>query len=152
MIRRVLALLAFLACAARPAFADQIIQYYTWTAAIATAATTVVLAPQPSAVSLWFVGFQASGTESAALVYLEYGTKTSTNCDTGTVRLLPGTVILPVTAQDVTTYFSGVAMSNLAGSIVPANAPLIIPANVQLCAVSSGTTIAFYPIIWYSLG
>lgn len=149
-MKRILAAILLAACLAfaRPAAADQVIYYYTWTTNISSATTTLVFGPFPLAISVWMLGVQASGAETGTF-YFETGTKTTNPCDTGTARMMPGTILLPATTQNVSVFFGGVNMANVPGSIVPASAPFLLPANTQICIVTTATA-AGYALIWYS--
>jgi hypothetical protein len=127
------------------------ISYNNPGAAITTATTTLVITGVAGQrIYAYFLAALASGTNTTDNFYYEYGT--GATCGTGTVKLTPTSITAPSASPNVTTQWAGAALSNAAqAGWVPAEYPVIIPAGNNLCIVTAGTTIALFPIVFYSL-
>ncbi|MDE2105370.1 MAG: hypothetical protein KGL39_49545 [Patescibacteria group bacterium] len=119
------------------------------TSSITSATTTQVVAGVPGQrIYLWYAGEQASGSQSSATFYFEYGTGSSCSSPT---KLSPGTITSPTTSGSWTTAYAGAPMSNVVGGVIPSPIPLQIPIGNSVCIVTAGTTTAAYGVAVYSL-
>jgi hypothetical protein len=130
----------------------------TWaTSANITTATTTLLVSGVASQSMYvfWAGWDTSGTNAAATLYLEWGQ--GATCATNTVKLLPSPGINNGTAIGELTVLYGQANgtpSSAGNAVTPVAVPLIIPANAtayNLCGVTAGTTIAGQFVINYAI-
>jgi hypothetical protein len=103
---------------------------------ITTATTTEVVAASAGK-KVWVCGFTGSLVGTSATVQFEYGTKTTTACDTG-ATVLSGALQLPSTAKIISTQ-QGFSL-------------LVTPASQEICLVTTGTGINVSGTIQYVQG
>jgi hypothetical protein len=119
---------------------------------ITTATTTLVLAGvSGESTYVRFAGEIATGSQSGAYAYWEYGT--GSTCGTGTTVLWTfNTIALSVgnAVGAVTAHWTGALTQGINSSIVPAASDFVVPAGNSICIVTSGTTIAMraYLVEW----
>lgn len=121
----------------------------------ATATVTKVVAGVANQhIYTWFLGGQASGTNSALVYIYEAGTQTTNPCDTGTIYLAQGyneTSLAPVLGEYTWAYGGGVYGAIASYNLIPANFPLVIPSGYSVCIKTSGTTVNLLPMVLYTL-
>jgi hypothetical protein len=124
------ALVGTLLSVAVPAQAQQTGPIYcgdqAFTAQITTATTTSVIAqPATGSAKIYICGWNFYlGTNSGATRQFEYGTQTSTPCDTGATAAAPQ-------------YPIGAASNTVVGDASPFFRGFVIPAGKQLCVVTT---------------
>jgi hypothetical protein len=123
------------------------------TANITTSTTTrIVPGVANQTMYVFWVGFQAAGTNTAGTVQLEYGQ--GGTCGTNTVKIMVTPITEGATIGNVVNLWGSYGTATTNG-ITPAVVPLIIPANAtanDLCGVTTtgtlinGSFIAYYAI------